>query len=306
MTPKDLFVALLNYYRTGDSGDIAAPIITRADAQHLVAENYFDRNIDLSSFVAYDYTNVKKFLIDWYAAARTLVDIHKNIADVYSSDDEQLNLWAESFGFIYPELIPESAKPTFLLELVNLYKIKGSPESLLKLVQFLNYTDFKVFEYWLVADQNAYDLIYDDGFRYDEIPPRHLLFIGKLVGRMLEQHPMEIKYGYDQFKAKDAHWYLTKQDISQKTEEPISLPSLTPYFGLFNMQYVTKKWLPTIAYLSRLIYKAYQDYKDNGINPQTILVDKYNGLVSLLELHLAMSWLFFVKIGYIDKVTNTL
>jgi len=306
MTPTDLFLALLKYFRTGDNDSIPEQIITKANEQYTIAEDYISRNIDLSSFIAYDYINVQKFLTDWYAASRTIIDIHKTITDVYASDDDQLNLWAESFGFIYPDMIPTSSKPTFLLELVNLYKIKGSPESLLKLVQFLNYTDFKVFEYWLVADQNAYDLIYDDGFIYDKIPPRHLMFLGKQIGRMLEQKETTLKYKYDQFHAKDAHWYLSKQDIAEKTEDPISLPSLTPYFGLFNTQYCTSKWLPTIAYISRVVYKAYEDYKNNNVNPRTIIVDKYNNTISLLELHLGMSWLFFVKIGYINRDLNTI
>lgn len=306
---KDYFIQLIDYYRTGDKGTLPSAIIAIADNQYNIAQDYFNRNIDLSSFIAYDYINVKKFLIDWYAAARTIVELHKSIKDPYSLDNDQLDTWIKSLGFIYPDFIPDNNKPTFLLELVNLYKIKGSPQSLLKLVQFLNYTDFKVLEYWLVADQNAYDMHYDSGYFYDENPIRQLMFIGKQVGRMLEQHPFTTRYTYDQFKSKhlDAHWYYDKRHISHLSDStPLSLPSLTPYFGLFNVQYLTKKWLPTIACLSRITYNAYQDYISSGINPRTIIIDGYNDLVSLLELQLGIWWLYFVRIGFLNRDTNTL
>ena len=304
---KDLFFKLMTYLRTGDISDLDEKILAIVNSEKQIAERHFTKVVDLPAYRGYDYESVREFLINWYASIRTIAAIHRNISDAYSLDYESLSEYCRSLGFLFPDYIPKRNRATFLLELVNLYKIKGSPQGLLKLVQFLDYLDFKVLEYWLVADQQDYDLFYDLDFFYDIEPPKHLLFIGKQVGRILEDVPLQISYSYDQFREKlaDGHWYYTRAEIGELDKQlKLNLPSLTPYFGLFNDQYVTRRWLPTYAILSRLIKQQWNDWVNHGINERTILFEPYGHYISWIELVLGLWWTFYVYYGYIDINTN--
>jgi len=309
MNTTDLFFNIIRYYVTNDESLLSNKVRSIANEQLHIASQFFEKFIQLPAFTGYDSDNLLQFVLHWYAAARTIITLHKNINDAYTLDDESLNEYIKSLGFIYPEYIPANNKPTFLLELVNLYKIKGSPQALLKLLQVLNYTDVKLLEFWLVSDDNVNNLTYDMDFIYDNASglPKQLLFVGKQVERMLCEEPLEIRYTYKQFKEKfkDSHWFLSENQIHRlHTSSKLSLPSLTPFFGLFNYQYITK-WFETYAIISRLIKQEYQTYLDSGEVYREHLLKSF-GKISLLECVLALWWLFYVHFGFIDPITNEL
>jgi len=308
MNTTDLFFNIIKYYATNDDSLLSDKIRSIANEQLDIASQFFAKFVQLPAFTGYDSDNLFDFVLHWYAAARTIITLHKNISDPYTLDDESINEYIKSMGFIYPEYIPANNKPTFLLELANLYKIKGSPQALIKLLHFLNYTDVRLLEFWLVADESVDSLTYDIDFNYDDpILPKQLLFVGKQVERMLTDHPLEIRYTYEQFKEKfkDAHWFLNEQQIQHLNADlKLSLPSLTPFFGLFNCQYLTK-WFETYAIISRLIKQEYQQYIDSGTVYRIHLLRPF-GKISLLECVLALWWAFYVQFEFIDPVTNEL
>jgi len=306
MNITELFFNIIKYYITNDESLLSDKVRSIANEQLHIASQFFAKFVQLPSFTGYDSDNLFDFVLHWYAAARTVITLHKNTSDPYTLDDESINEYIKSMGFIYPEYIPANNKPTFLLELANLYKIKGSPQALVKLLQFLNYTDLRLLEYWLVSDETVSTLTYDMDFEYDDsVLPKQLLFVGKQVERMLTDQPLEVRYTYDQFKEKikDAHWFLNEYQIQHLNANlKLSLPSLTPFFGLFNCQYITK-WFETYAIISRLVKQEYQDYIDNGVVYRIHLLRDF-GNISLLECMLALWWSFYVQFGYIDPVTN--
>jgi len=118
----------------GQSTDLTDAVKSIAKNEKTVSETLFTNIIDQASYNSQDYERNRSFLRDWYAAHRSLTKYQSNISDVYQMPNDQLDDLFQSFGYNYSTSIkdPVSNNPTlnkinFFLDLVNLYKIKGTP-----------------------------------------------------------------------------------------------------------------------------------------------------------------------------------
>ena len=245
-------------------------------------EDLFNLTIDRSSFNSSDYLRLKNFLIDWYSAHKTIVSQQRDITDVYSLTEENLEELIRSFGFNYlPDYLNLSEKQIVFLNLVNLYKIKGSPESISKLLSFFGiYT--KIHEFYLT--KHPVD--------------NRLEFVGYDVDN--SDRTKGIYYDYDVIVNADPHWFHRDPStiLNLLDENKISLPTKTRYFSINPGSYIDE--IKSIMMLiSTKIYIDYKWWEDSGNLPpedvdRLIELTDYStsDLLTFFELYIAFIYLF--------------
>jgi len=284
MNRIDLFFELIKYFKSGDDTHLDDKVIAVANEEYETAQQHFTQVLDLPAFRGSDYDKIRDLLVAWYAAGRTIVRLHRLIGDVYAMDDVSLKQYIRSLGFPYPDYVPKKNRATFLLDLVNLYKIKGTPKALESIIQYLGYVDFKIYEYWLTPP----DPKFANQRTFKGIPVNESSLL-----------PDVLTYSEDYFTKKDPLWRTEDSQIVDT-----QLPSLTPYFGLISVQYCTKNWIVTYAAFSAIVKTQYQQWKESGTLVRSTRFATCNLPVSFLELMLALWWTFYVTFGYIDLETN--
>jgi hypothetical protein len=137
----------------GSSTDLTEAVKSIAKNEKTVSETLFSNIIDQPAYNSQDYQRIRAFLRDWYAALRSLTSFQSNINDIYQLPNDQLDELFQSFGFNlstslrYPvsnESPPD--KINLFLYLVNLYKIKGSPQALLNVLRYYGLVDVDLYE----------------------------------------------------------------------------------------------------------------------------------------------------------------
>lgn len=225
MFTYDDFLKIWAYlYDNTDTGGLDNNTLTLAVSEQTKSRNLFENTIDQTAFGTDDYKRIKDFLVDWYASHRTLVTTQKDVTDIYSIPESHLNELFYCFGFDIGDSIKNLSydnKILFFYDLVNLYKIKGTPQSLFKVLNYFNIPNVEVCEYWLEKTINVAD------------STSELVF----VGRPILSTPGLTSYGESQvpFAATlaDPHWMLTEAQIeSSLLTNKIRLPSKSPYYGI--------------------------------------------------------------------------
>jgi hypothetical protein len=244
---------------------------------------YFQNILDLEAFKTADYQRLRRFLIDWHATNRTFIQLNKNSSNPFSMDSAVLDQAIKSFGFDYSYLISDKkTKALFLLSLVNLYKMKGSPLCLSDALKFFGFSNTALYEWWIVR-------ISDE-----------LYFEGKIIDTgedFLKEFPKTRYITWDTFEElKDSHWMYTRDQILNldKSEERfIGLPSLTPYFSITNFQELDSI-NSAISILSRLLSDQFNNFlTTSGQPPKDILYDIATFKISLLELYLGLLYCYW-------------
>ena len=284
------FFKLLKYYKDGTLTGIDPNIIISAEDSKAKTTTLFNDNLDLACHVTDDYKRLKEFLIRWYSTLTTFVGTGRHASDISSLPEEHLNILINSFG--YTEELGEITwknKIDFFYDLVNLYKIKGTPESIERALAYFGIPDVDLIEYWL---------------QYDEV--------GTLILRPeLIKKPTGSSYGagndldFDMIIDKDPHWMLSKAQINQLfLNNRIAFPSKTPYFSLRpTMQMGGNVVTPTIAILSRMVQDQYTSF-NSGHPPDKIINSSiYSKQLSLLDLYLGCVYTF--NDIYSDKVIDS-
>ena len=121
----------------GEETDLTDAVKSIAKNEKTVSENLFTNIIDQLAYNSPDYIRIRSFLRDWYAAHRSLTTFQANVSDVYQMPNDQLDDLFQSFGYKYSTDIRDPIsnnsslnKINFFLDLINLYKIKGTPKAL--------------------------------------------------------------------------------------------------------------------------------------------------------------------------------
>ncbi|MGD2072860.1 MAG: hypothetical protein PVG65_05170 [Candidatus Thorarchaeota archaeon] len=250
-----------------------------ARGERTKADNLFSNVIDQIPFNKDDYKRLRNFLRDLYAAHRTISSIGSQISDPRSLTNEHLDELFKSFGFQYSGQLkgttndPLESKINFFLDLVNLYKIKGTPQALVEVLQYYGISELDIYAFWLRLDKNG-----------------ELIFRGDAVaGTSVD--PSSVTLDYDLVTGTDPHWLYTRDQIIQLNQtNDINLPSRTPYFGV---QPVAALGAET-AILVRKIQDQYDSYEASGDLPEanaqiSLLGESY----SLLELYLSIIYTFY-------------
>lgn len=231
-----------------------------SESEREKARALFTTVIDQIVHSTEDYKRLRKFLIDWYSTHRMLTTLQSQISDVYALPEAALDELLLSLGYNFINR-PLFTKQKFLLELIKLYKGKGTANTIIKLLEFLGFTDVDLVEYWLTAiptDGGGYGGDFD------------LVFRSETVSSDTKTATKWPDLQYDDVVAGDAHWMLSKDEMkSLITANKISVPSKTPYFS-YRPNYSQRILEGTLSIINRLIHTQYHE----GIFANLVLKDK--------------------------------
>jgi len=258
--------------------DITEILEALAKSEKTKSENFFNTTMDQFTFSSDDYTRLKSFLIDWYAALKTITASQDTVSDPFSIPDSHLDELFRSFGFDHsvrlsvPDNKVNENKVNLFLDLVNLYKIKGSPRSIFELLQYYKLNNIDIYEFWL---EKATDTSLHFKGQY---------VIGNSNNKTVHYFP------FSSIVANDPHWILTESQILELDRtNKINLPSKSPYFAI-RPNYELKVIPPILA---RTCQDQYDEFISTGsIIDDTALISELGENFSLLELYLSCIYIF--------------
>ena len=184
-------------------------------------EDYFSSVIDQTSFNTDDYNRLRNLFIDLFATFRTKATLSSQVTDPHSLPNSDLDELFRSFGFNYSTILrgvdenPLEQKVQLFLDLVNLYKIKGTPRSLVEVLQYFGIPEIDIYEFFLKLNSNG-----------------NLVFDGTVVAGTTINPPGLI-VPYVTATIGDPHWIYTESQIKLLNSiNKINLPSKSPYIGV--------------------------------------------------------------------------
>lgn len=270
------FINLMKYFKGETVESLDANLIITAEDSKAKATTLFNESIDLVCHTTDDYKRLKNFLINWYASLRTFPAVMKNTTDIRSLPEEYLNELIRSFGYTnsLTEMI-KTNKIDFFYDLVNLYKIKGTPEAIERVLSYFGIPEVELVEYWLKYDDSG-NLVF------------HPVRISEaIISTVAHNIPFDAI-------ATDPHWMLTADQVNQLfLTNKIAFPSKSPYFGLRPVSEIIGGHItPTLAILTRMVLDEYQGYI-GGVDPvKNIGLTQLQCISSLMDLYLASIYAF--------------
>lgn len=279
------FINLMKYYKNEASGmnpDINMPemdtkLKSTAEDSKAKSTTLFNESIDQLCHSTDDYKRLKNFLIAWYSSLKTFPTIMKGVSDIRILPDEHLNELFKSFGFdIGLNEIPKANKIDFFYDLVNLYKIKGTPESLERALVYFGIPEVDLIEYWL---------------QYDE--DRNLVFRPQLLSNKANISTLK-DLEFDYTTSLDCHWMYTADEINALfNNNKIAFPSKTPYFGLRpTVQLIGNIINPIMCILTRLILDQYEAYMSGSPPTKDTHLPIFDVYVNILDLYIGVIYAF--------------
>lgn len=288
ITINDFFI-LLNYLRenrTDYPDDIDPRVVDRLIGVNKNAYTFFEETIDIPAFDKDKYKdmkNLRKFLIDWHSTHSSIIKEQLQLSDAYSMSESDLNELFYCFGFDIGESIkklPYQNKLQFIYNLIDLYKVKGSPDGIFNVLRFFNVPAVDVCEYWL--EKNQYG---------------RLVFREKIVKTTnIKQKVFSRKIPFEPVVMSDPHWlYRNEENLLQLiSENKIALPSKTSYYSIRPTIPMDSVMTPVTAFLQRLAYDHYYNPEEDVQN-----ISLSNGIqCSYLELYCACVYAFKLYSGY--------
>ena len=275
----EFFWELFKSVSGGTGNGLTDALDALAKSNRAKLDTYFLEVIDQISFRTEDYNRLRKFLVDLFATHRTLANQSIHITDPHSLSNSNLDELFRSFGYPYSSQLkgidenPLEQKIQFFLDLVNLYKIKGTPQSLVDVLQYYGVTEIDIFEFVLKLKK-----------------PGKLFFDGKVVaGTSIGQQ--KLSFPYQDLTKNDPHWLYTEQQILDLNNiNKINLPSQTPYLGI---EPIVDLDGIEFSILSRTVQDQYNYWATYGILPPANAEITFVGEVkSFLELYLSTLYIF--------------
>jgi len=247
-----------------------------APSEQGVAKNLFENTIDQIVFASDDYKRLKDFLVNWYASHRTIITTQKQANDIFSLPEDQLDELLHSFGFTFATTpLSFLTKANFFLDLVNLYKVKGTPQTLIDVLQYYGLSDIDLAEYWLEKNSGG-DLI----FRSERYLPPGVLDIAFA------------NIDFDIMTRDDPHWRLGESQILRLVDiNKIALPSKSPYFSI-RPRYNLTLLKTILSIVQRHVQDDYDTYSSGGTLSRDIKLTEVNIYASFLELYLSCDYVF--------------
>lgn len=278
----------------GNSTDLTEAANAIAKNEKTVSKKFIDSVIDQIAYDSPDWKRIKNFFIDWYASHRTVTSLQASISDVYQMSNDQLDDLFRSLGYDYSTLLKNPinnettiSKINFFLDLVNLYKRKGSPQALIDVLQYYGIVDIDLYEFQLQFEERPGKITTD------------LIFKGHVsTGTSGDYSPIYLPFNF--LTNNDPHWLQTEDQIRALfTTNKINFPSQSPYFGvkpLFDEEATDA----ATGILTRKVQDQYDIWNNAGqldeavtpILPQDALVTVTGNDVSMLTLYLATLYIF--------------
>ena len=257
--------------------DLSDATISLIKSEQAVTTTFFENIIDQAAYNSNDYHRLRSFIIDWYTSLKTIVSTQKEIsADLFSLPDFQLDELFRSFGFDYSTYLTfgdgiqlNANKVNLFFDLVNLYKIKGTPESIIRVLQYYG-INIKLYELWLKKKSET-----------------KLDFELEAVN----DGPPISNISYDSIVKDDPHWMMTEDQILELNESnKIKLPSKSPYFTI--VPSFTQDINIGISILQRIVQDQYDTWDSGGTPTQDCTIAVFGETVSILESYLSCIYVF--------------
>jgi len=275
---NELFWKLFNIAGGGSEPDVIKVLDSIVKSDRSKLEQYFTNVIDQIAFDTEDWSRLREFFIDLFTSHRALITQSISITDPHFLSNTELDELFRSFGYSESPILkgydenPLENKVRLFLDLVNLYKIKGTPRSILEILQYYGIPQLDIFEFWLQKED-----------------PTSLVFKGEVITGT-SVNPSPVFLDFDLLTNSDPHWMMNEQKILQLDHlNKINLPSKTPYFAV---QPIVEVGIEN-AILVRLVQDQYDTWKNTGIlPPQNAEITVLGVNSSLLELYLLTLYSF--------------
>jgi len=293
MLKIDDFWNIFKVVRGENVTNISEIIETLAKSESVNTKNLFEQKLDQNIYATDDYKRIRQFLMDWYTSHKTLTTIQRKYSDPYSLNDDLLDEIFKSFGFDYSSNIVTKGssinhnKINFLLDLVKLYRIKGTPESILGSLKYYGFNDIDIIEYFLRKNSSG-NLVFE---------AQIILSSGNTGTTLLKKYTP-----FGDLIKNDPHW-LTSEDkvIEMISNNKIALPSKSPYFSL-RATYKMEDIIALMSILKKETTLQYNYWIATGNNPEeNASVSLTGSIVSLLELYLVTNYVF---LSYYSEITG--
>lgn len=242
--------------------------------------DFFETIIDQPAFMTNDHKRLRKLLIDWYSAHRATVTHTRQSLDPHSMASEALNEMIRCFGFPYPhKIVSSNLKAQFILDIIELYKKKGTPRVLVKALQtYFGLKDIVLSEWW----------IHHNGINDTFYAKAH-----PIIPRSFRTDPrlsQELSYGT--FIRNKPLWQLTEDKLRELYDEcVITLPSITTYISMNGTLNVLDINI-ALTILNRKIQETYEFWLSTGTINNNVYLSSLTSVCSLLSLVLAITYLF--------------
>lgn len=273
----DDFTKLMRYFSGEDVPTLDSNLIITAEDSKAKATTLFNDNIDLICYTTEDYKRFKNFLLAWYGSLKSFPSTMKNASNVRSLPEEHLNELIRSFGFVDSLTdITLSNKVDFFYDLVNLYKIKGTPTSIERVLSFFGIPDVEILEYWLQYD-SGHELVFHP-----------IIVSSNTIGTSIDNIPFKT------FTDTDPHWFLTENEINQLfLNNKIAFPSKSPYFSLRPLLQISGSNInSSLEILFRIVQDLYLAYLSGNEPNKDIEISGISIKVSILDLYLGWVYAF--------------
>ena len=275
----DFFWELFNAVSGKESTGITTVLNSLAKSERAKVEAYFSNIIDQNSFNTNDYNKLRKLFIDLIATHRTMISQSVNSTEPHSLTNTNLDELFRSFGYPHSSQLrgfdenPLEQKVQFFLDLVNLYKVKGTPQSLLEVLQYYGVVELDIYEFLLKLSS-----------------PTDLIFNGKAIAGT-SVNPNILQIPYNNLTDTDPHWLYTKEQILELNDvNKINLPSQSPYLGI---QPIIDLDGVEFSIIIRNVQDQYNALISTGtIPPPNAEITFIGEIKSLLELYLSIIYMF--------------
>jgi hypothetical protein len=242
------------------------------------SDSYFGNVIDQLSYNTADYKRLRSFFVDLYSAHKSVVKTSAGLSDPWSMSNSDLDELFRSFGYDHSVTLsgfdenPLPNKVQLMLDLVNLYKVKGTPQALVDVLQYYGLSEVDIFEFFLRLEDSDTTI-----FRGEAI-----------AGTTVNPGILDVEY--PEFTTSDPHWFYTEDQIlALHAANKINLPSKTPYIGI---RPVINAQGPETSILSRIIQDQYGIYASGGTLEQNADIRTTATVSSLLALYSSIVYVF--------------
>ena len=268
------------------------------------------------SFNTNDCYMFKSIVLDWAGTIKTFQDTTAQCTNAYSLSSDEVDKAIRGFGidFINSRTVASlNRRQTFLLNMCDLYKIKGSPDSIVRALNIIGLEDCYITEAWVYPTR--------DGQQNVEIKWIPIRRPNELVETSTSGYYVDQNEGIDEEywewgkftskldEIKECHWFYKKWEIvklnwnqeltkSDKNYTYLHLPSLTPYFNV-KIKFDNNDHTTTLRLINRLAKLQLNDFL-SGIKPQKdIVLGNSNLNVSFLATWQAFLYILVMYADYL-------
>lgn len=276
---------IMKYLKDGTTSTKLSELTTTlATSEKEIVNTLFENILDQQTFSSDDYRRLRSMLIDWYASHRTIATTQRYASDVHQLPNSHLSELFKSFGFpIGLDLVPLTTKANFFLDLVNFYKKKGTPETIVDVLDYYGYSDSDLVEYWLQKDQYG-NLI----FRAESV--REAATGSTLL--------LDTDVPFEKLTENDPHWFQSKDDIEALLlTNKINLPSKSPYYSLTSI-FSLSSLILSLSIVFRIIQDQFDRYLSGLSLPYDVPIKNLGLLAPLLHLYVGTIYAFERMFGY--------